>query len=217
MVDLLALADSLMKVREVKDLLLQERLEIMIEFLKKVGEVQIKTAIDELHDLPRSTQPEKECDRAIGHLKVAANALVMSLKKRPLLRRAAGFDKKRTMRTYRQIAGCYLIITVLYRCQQNTQLAAEYADRTLTAFEGCASIRTLMLSREYGLRFTCNGGTDQAPTIAVIDCPELRTLMARYKLPGLPDETTFGRIANAQVNEERMRLLGWLNQRKQLP
>ena len=217
MIDLLALADTLMKVKEVKDLLLQERLNIIIEFLEKVGEVQIKTAIEELKDAAQSTQPYKENDRAIGHLKVAAIALSESLQKRPFIKRVIGFDKTRRKNAYRQIAGCCLVITVLYRAQNNTALAMEYASKAVEAFEDYARIEQEILRKFYATEFTYNGGTDQAPLVLVIDSPNLHRLMKRYGLAGeLPDLAIFNKIAYAQLEEERDKLFGWLNLPNQL-
>jgi hypothetical protein len=215
--ELLGLVDALSKVKDVKDLLVQERLKAMITFLEKVGEVQIRTAIEELQALPHSTRPDEERARAIGHLKVAASALVMSLEKRPFLRRLSGFDKKRKMRAYLQITGCYLVVTGLYRSQQNNVLATQYALRASESFEDYAAIRRFILSRALGMEFTYNGGTDQAPLVLVADNKKLRGLMKHYNVPGAPHEGTFSVLADRIVNEERHQLFGWLEPLRKLP
>ncbi len=208
--ELLGLVDSLSKVRDLKDLLLQERLKAMIDFLHTIGEVQIKTAIEELEAARRSSRPDAERDRAIGHLKVAANALRLSVDKMPLLRRVVGFTKKRKMRTYLQITGCYLLVAGLYRSQQNMELAQEYAGKASRAFQNYAEIRRGKLMTTLILLFTYNAGTDQAPLTGVVDNRRIRALMKHYGVQGSPDEDTLGELADGMVGEERERLFGWL-------
>ena len=203
--------DLLFKIKDFKDLLAQERLKAMIEFLETVGGVHIKTAIEEIMAAQYSTWPEEECSRAIGQLKVAANALLESLRKRPFLTRFVRNDEERQMRTHFQIMGCYLIIASLYGVQRNMVLAGQYAAEASKAFTTYAVIRRHRLSRALFRQFTYNGGTDQAPLICFVDNDRLRGLMAHYGVHhSIVDENTLHQLAMKMIGSERERLFGWM-------
>ena len=211
--ELLALVETLSKVKDLNDLLAQERLQAMISFLETVGEVQIRTAIEELQAVPRSTRPNEERSRAIGQLKVAANALVMSLEQRSLLRRVIRRvlrNDKRKMRAHLQITGCYLMVASLYLTQRNMDLARQYALKASEAFGSYAAIRLFELTKMLSWEFTYNGGTDQAPLVSIADSDRLRALMRRYGVPTPPDERTLHTLADRIVQEERARTFDWL-------
>lgn len=205
--EMAVLAEILFKIKDVRDLLAQERLKTIIECLEVVGEVHFRTAIEELLAMPYSTRPDKECDRAIGHALTAATALGMSLEKRPFLRwRVFAASNKKKKQTHLRISCCYLLVAGLYRCQQNMVLAAQYLVKASEAFESYAQIQRREEFRWLSLEFTYNSSTDQAPLVGVIDCPQLRALMKRFDIPGPPDEDTLNALADAMVRKERDRL-----------
>jgi hypothetical protein len=207
---LLGLVEVLSKIKDVNDLLAQERLKAMISFLEKIAEVQIKTAIEELRAMPQSTRPEEERSRAIGQLKIAANALVESLEKRPFLYRLLVSDDYRKMQAYLQITGCYLIVTSLYLGQYNMMLARQYAIKAALAFDGYSAIRQPKLQGEIAQEFVGVASNDQAVHYFIYSSKldELISLRVRY---GTQDDAeVFWRLAGEHLDKMRAQLFGWL-------
>jgi len=215
---LFAIIEVFSKAKDAKGLLTQERLELMNELMEKVGDVHIQTAIGELLETPHSTRPEKECDRAIGHLKVGAQALTKSLERRPLLKRLVRMGKSKRMVIHFKITGCYAIIAVLYRIQGNTPLAGDYARKAMETFELYAEIREHLINSWLFSRYTYDCGTDQMPKVCFNNCAELRRLMGRYNMSAsMVYEGTLWELAARMVDAERRRLSGWLSVPKELP
>lgn len=212
MLGIMTAVEILSKANDIKALLAQERLETVIEVLQEMGDVHIKTAGQELEEARRSTRPEKECDRAIGQFKVAANAMMASLEKRPLIKRLARVGKYKRMLVYFKVTGCYAMITALYRVQGNIALAKQYAARAAQTFEQYASLRGPLLRSWLFTEFTYNCGTDQMPKVCVSNTKELQALLRRYGIANVVVyETTLGVLATNIVADERRRLIGWMS------
>lgn len=200
-------------VKDVHDLIKQERLQTLIVCLRQIADVHIITAIEELQAMKRSNQPEVQCNRAIGHLKLAANSLVASQARRPVLQRWMTTEAGRNHQSKKvslQITGCYLMIAWLYRSQQNIDLAKDYGAKAREAFKVYAAIRQDEIRGKIADQFVGTWSTEQAGGSFIINGME--PILAGYRVQfGVnSDQAVFRRLAEIEMDEVRDHLFGWL-------
>lgn len=197
-------------IKDIHHLLTQQQLGVIITFLETVAEVQVRTAIEELRVASVSTQPYEERNRAIGHLNVAATALVTSLEKRSLVLRLTGLDNSRRAQTYLQLTGYYLVIARLYLDQKNKEPARQYASKADRAFDGYAALVFVGTRDQVAGEFVCVVANDQAGQSFIYPhkYQELVDLKLRYGVGS--NSEVFTLLAQERLDAQRDQLFGWL-------
>lgn len=210
---LVGVVDVFFNLKDMHDLMKQERLQTLIEALEKIADVHIKTAIEELEAMRRSTRPDEECSRAIGQLKLAANSLLASQVRRPVLRRllAGGSERDRRKDVSLQITNCYLMIAGLHKSQRNMRLAKEYGAKAKEAFEGYAVVRQTELIGGIADKYVYTWATDQAGGSFIRGSmqAELDAYKRRFGVSG--DQEVFWELAKLELNKTRAELFAWLD------
>jgi hypothetical protein len=211
---LVGVVEVFFNLKDIHDLIKQERLQTLIESLKKIADVHIKTAIEELGAMQHSTQPEHECNRAIGQLKLAANSLMETQERRPILRRlmAAETEKQNRKEVSLQITSCYLTVAGLYHSQQNTPLAKKYVAKAKEAFEGYAVIRQAELQSRIAGKFVGTWANDQIGQSFIYSHKEAELAAYKRRFGVSSNQAVFWQLAKQEMNKVRAQLFGWLEQ-----
>jgi hypothetical protein len=210
---LVSVAGVFFNLKDIHDLIKQERLRTLIESLEKIAGIHVKTAIEELEAMRGSTRPEQECSRAIGHLKLAANGLIASQERRPVLRRLLAAESERESRkdVSLQITNCYLMIAGLYQSQRNIPLAKKYGTKAREAFEGYAAIVQTELSGGIADGYVYTWSNDQAGGSFIRDDKRAEINAYKQRFGVSSDQEVFWHLASEKLDETRTQLFAWLD------